>query len=88
MYGTKGTYFHNINGDLFYTSRNPSLKPQRINFKNNYVDQGEILKSFLSSLITKKKCIVSKSIVFDSMAVSLAIEDSIKKKKWIKVRYN
>lgn len=88
VYGTKGSFIHNLREDLFYNSRELNKRPKKIHFKDNYKNKGDILKSFINSVKYKKKCIVSKSDVLDSMAVSLAIEKSITKKKWIKVKYN
>ena len=87
VYGTRGTYFHGHRNDFVYNSRNPSLKPRNIFFKKNYINQGDILKSFTKSLISKEKSIVSKEDALRSITVSLAIEDSLKKKKWIEVNY-
>lgn len=88
VYGTKGTFIHNLREDLFYNSRKFKNLPKKINFKNNYQNKGDILKSFINSVKNKKKCIVSKSDVLNSMLVSLAIEQSIAKKRWVKVKYN
>ena len=87
VYGTKRTYFHSHLSDLIYNSRNPKLKPKNILFKNNYINQGDVLKSFTKSLISKEKSIVSKEDALRSITLSLAIEDSLKKKKWIEVNY-
>ena len=87
IYGTKGTYFHSHRNDIIYKSRNPKFKPKNIFFKKNYVNQGDILKSFIKSLTSKEKPLVTKKEALNSMIVSLAIEDSLKKKKWVKIKY-
>jgi hypothetical protein len=60
-----------------------------IKINDNYLNKNKkkILESFIDSLVSKKKPLVSQSDVISSMAISLAIDKSVKSNKWEKIRY-
>ena len=69
-------------------------KTDRISAKNADVpylhlnkNKSFILKSFIKSIIYNKKPVVTKDDILRTMAVSLAVEKSVKSKKWEKVIY-
>jgi predicted dehydrogenase len=87
LYGTERTFIQDYNKTYVSKSREVSNKVFKIN--NNYLDKNKkkILESFIHSLVSKKKPIVSQSDVINSMAISLAIDKSVKSNKWEKIKY-
>ena len=86
IYGTKKTFMHNSRESIFYNSRDPGKKERKISRVNSYNNQKFVLESFVKSLKRIKKSIVTKEEIFNSMLVCLAIEESIKKNKWINIK--
>ena len=87
LYGTKSTFIQEYNKAIVYSSREKNKKVVKI--KNNYLKKNKkkILESFIDSLIFKKKPLVSRTDVLSSMAISIAIDKSIKSNKWEKIKY-
>ncbi len=88
VYGTKQTFIQNFNDVGIFNSRvkiNPIKK-----FSNEYPNykKKKILENFLDIVINKKKNgLLNSKDVMNSMAVSIAIDKSIKTKKWEKIIY-
>ena len=73
---------------FFYKSRNKFVKPRKINFKIEKDYKGKILESFISYVKHgSKKPIILKQDALNSMSVCLAIDKSLKTKKWETVKY-
>lgn len=70
---------------IFRSRKNGKYNKLNTNYKN--IAKSQILKSFVDSIVFKKKPLVTKSDVLETIAISLAIEKSIKEKKWVKVKY-
>ena len=88
IFGSKGTLILTHKNLLFYRSRKKNIKPQKINFKVNKNYKKEILKSFISYVKdSSRKPIISKQDSLDTMSVCLAIDKSIKTKRWESVLY-
>ena len=87
VYGTKRTFIHNLKDNIIYKSRAINQKGNKIYFKDNYNNKGNVLKSFINNIIFNKKNIIDKQDVLNSMKISLAIQKSIKLKKWVEVKY-
>ena len=64
-------------------------KVKKIIINRKYLNKNKsfILKSFIKSIIYNKKPAVTKDDILRTMAVSLAVEKSVKSKKWEKVIY-
>lgn len=87
LYGTEQTFIQDYNNVYVINSREMNNKIIKIN--NNYLNKNKkkILDSFIDSLVSKKKPLVSQNDVFSSMAISLAIDKSIKSNKWENIKY-
>jgi hypothetical protein len=64
-------------------------KVKKIIINRKYLNKNKsfILKSFINSIIYNKKPVVTKNDILKTMAVSLAVEKSVKSKMWEKVTY-
>jgi len=87
VYGTEGTFIQKYQDATFRKSRNKNEKIKIISC--NYLNQNKsfILNSFIDSIIYKKQPVVTKNDILKTMAVSLAVEKSLKSKMWEKVTY-
>ncbi len=76
VYGTAATFIHDHQGARFYVSRNPEVAPSDI--EDAYVGpaKGDMLPSFVASILDGGDPEVTAREVFNAMAVSLAIEKS------------
>ena len=73
--------------DWFYNSRN-DFKGNKINYKFSNEQKSGILNSFIDSVYYQKDLkIVRENEIINLMSVCLAIEKSLKTKKWEKVKY-
>ena len=88
VYGTKQTFIQNFNDVGIFNSRikiNP-VKKLSNKYPNN--KKNKILENFLDIVLNKNKNVLLNSKdVMNSMAVSIAIDKSIKTKKWEKIIY-
>ena len=73
-----------------YIQHNPDVEDGKKGFieyftrmQKDYKDK--ILNSFVSQIVNKKKPLISKNEILDSMNVCLLSEKSLKSKKWEKV---
>jgi predicted dehydrogenase len=88
IFGSKGTLILSHKKLFFYKSRNKYIKPRKINFKIKKNYKGKILESFISHIKHgTKKPIILKQDALNTMSVCLAIDKSIKTKKWEIVKY-
>lgn len=87
VYGTKSSFFYNNKVVKFYNSRN-DFKGNKINYKFSNEQKSGILNSFIDSVYYQKDLkIVRENEIINLMSVCLAIEKSLKTKKWEKVKY-
>ena len=87
LYGTERTFIQDYK--RVYVSNSRQMNNKIIKINDNYLNKNKkkILESFIDSLISKKKPLVSQNDVISSMAISLAIDKSVKSNKWEKIRY-
>jgi predicted dehydrogenase len=87
VYGTKMSFIQKYNDASIFTSRdkNTNIETMSIKYKNE--EKSKILDSFVNSILFKKKALVSKKQTLESMAISIAINKSLKSKKWEKIKY-
>ena len=87
LYGTERTFIQDYSRSYVSKSRVVSNKVSKID--NNYLNKNKkkILESFIHSLVSKKKPLVSQSDVINSMAISLTIDKSAKSNKWEEIKY-
>lgn len=87
IYGTKFSFFYTNKVVKLYNSRNDS-KGRKINYKFSNDQKSEILNSFIDSVYYQKDLkIVHENEIINLMSVCLAVEKSLKTKKWEKVNY-
>ena len=88
VFGSKGTLILSHKNLFLYRSRKKHIKPRKINFKMKKNYKSKILESFISYVKNKsKRPIVLKQNALNAMSVCLAIDKSIKTKKWEIVKY-
>ena len=87
IYGTRGTFQQSHAGTVFIESRDPSIKPTIIDDPYPGVVKSDLIPSFINSINRNSKCNVTKQEVCDVMAISLAIEESIKTGSKVGVEY-
>ena len=87
LYGTERTFIQDYK--RVYVSNSRQINNKIIKINDNYLNKNKkkILESFIDSLVFKKKPLVSQNDVISSMAISLAIDKSVKSNKWEKIRY-
>ena len=87
IYGTKSTFYYNNEEFKYYKNReNLNIKKTKSNYSDK--QKSQILKSFIDSVYYKKNLkIVREKEIIDLMSVCFSIENSIKTKKWEKVKY-
>jgi predicted dehydrogenase len=82
VYGTKATFVNGLEHGLLFTSRNPSVKPEKITEKYPGVHKGDLINSFIQSIVDpKSKSDVMKDDVFKAMNLCFDIEEAMKTKK-------
>jgi len=88
IFGTKGTLILSHKDLFLYRSRKKYIKPKKINFKIQKNYKRKILESFISYVKDKtQKPIILRQDALNAMSVCLAIDKSIKTKRWEKVKY-
>ena len=88
VFGSKGTLILTHKNLFFYKSRNKYVEPRKINFKIKKNYKSKILESFISHIKHgTKKPIILKQDALNTMSVCMAIDKSIKTKRWEIVKY-
>ena len=87
IYGTRGTFQQSHAGTVFIDSRDPSIMPDIIDDPYPGVEKSDLIPSFVNSISENSECNVTKQEVCDVMAISLAIEESIKTGSKVSVDY-
>ncbi len=79
LYGTEKTFHHGPFGAAFFTDRDPSTLPEVIDDSYPGASKGDLIPSFVDHILDPLRVpLVSKKEVLEAMAVSLAIEESLK----------
>ena len=87
VYGTCGSFVHNLQGGTLYRSRDPEMAPDVTREVYEHDTKGDILRAFVTQVLEGTPGIVSAADVLDAMAVSLAIERSLATGQWEPVCY-
>ena len=87
VYGTNGTFQQSHGSSVLINSRDEKQTFKNITDPYPGTNKGDLIPSFVDSLIYNKKPDVTKQEVCDVMAISLAIEKSIRKGSKILVDY-
>lgn len=85
VYGTKATFINEYNRALLYTHRDEN-KFREINTAYPGVHKGDFIYNFVEAVLNNREPEISMKEIFDTMAVCLTIEKSIKEGP-VKVRY-
>jgi predicted dehydrogenase len=86
IYGSEKTFENHIDHERIYTKRD-SKEFKKINSKYLPREKGGLIKYFLENLTTKKKKIKLINEMFKSLSVCYAIDESLKKKDYVNVKY-
>jgi predicted dehydrogenase len=77
VYGTAGTFVNGQPDGWLYESRDPKAAPQRVDDPYPAVQKGDLIASFVESIVSGSKAIVGEEDVFRTMSVCLAIEKAV-----------
>lgn len=87
LYGTDATFQHGYGGARLFTSRDPEQAPVEVTEPYPGTAKGDMLPSFIASILDGAAPDVRADEVLDAMAVSLAVEESVRLERTIEVRY-
>jgi predicted dehydrogenase len=86
-YGTKATFENRPDAALLFTSRDAAVPPRRIETAYPGVHKGGLIGNFVDSILGRAAALVTHQEVFDCMAVCFAIEEALRKRAPVAVRY-
>jgi len=87
IYGTKATF---VNGPEFgelFKKREKNYQPEKIIQAYPGIEKGDLIFSFIESILKNKRAGVCEEDVFKAMSVCFAIEKSVKTQNKVKVHY-
>ena len=87
VYGTEGTFEQSHLGAAYFWSRDPQSSPELVNSTYPGTAKGDMLPSFVKSILDGTEPEVSAQEVVDVMSVSLAIEESLQSQQPVNVNY-
>ena len=87
VYGTKATFVNGKECGLLFTSRDSSAKPKKITDPYPGIHKGDLIYSFVNSIMNGAKSEVSGKDIFQAMSVCFAIEKATHTQGPVKVRY-
>jgi predicted dehydrogenase len=87
VFGTDGTFMYGAQGGVFYGSRDPQVPPEQIHLQYAATEKVSVQRSFVASILDGSPSDVSEEEVLSAMAVSLAIERSLRSGQWETVRH-
>jgi predicted dehydrogenase len=87
VYGTARTFEQSHTGAAYFSSRDPAAAPEPVIDSYPGVAKGDMLQSFIGYILDGTAPDVTMAEVFDTMAVSLAIEESLESGQPVNVKY-
>ena len=87
VYGTKATFVNGLEYGLLFESRNPEVPAKKILTAYPGTHKGELIYSFVDSIVTGAPEGISQKEVFQSMSVSFAIESAVQQSRSVMVDY-
>jgi predicted dehydrogenase len=87
MYGTKATFVNGLEHATLFTSRDPAKKAKKITTAYPGTHKGDLIYSFVDSILHDVPADVSSEDVFNSMSVCLAIEKAVQQSGTVTVNY-
>ena len=88
VYGTKKTFEYNFNKAKIFKSRNMKNNPTLLKKKFLNKDKSYLLLNFIDFLKKRSNQIISSTEIFKSMTLCFSIQESLKKKRLVKIFYN
>ncbi len=87
LYGTDATFLQNALGAAVFRSRDPSAQPEPVTEAATSAGKGDLIPSFVRAILDGTPAEVECGDVLDGMAVSLAIERSVRERKAVTIDY-
>jgi predicted dehydrogenase len=87
IYGTKATFENGRSWASLYTSREPDVPPRRIDTEYPGVHKGNLIYSFIDSIVSGGEAEVTPDDVFRAMAVCFALEKATHTSSFVPVEY-
>jgi predicted dehydrogenase len=87
VYGTNATFVQDRQGARLYTSRNPNALPAPVEEAYIGPAKGDMLPSFVASILDGAEPDVTAGDVMDAMQVSLAIENAARLEQTVALRW-
>lgn len=87
LYGTEATFVQNALGAAMFHSRDPAHMGEPANEPAKSVSKGDLVPSFVRAILDRERPEVSANDVLDAMAVSLAIERSVRERGAATIEY-
>lgn len=82
VYGTNGSFVHNYQGGVFYHSREPDSPAEKIHLHYAKESKADVQRAFVAHILDGTPAEVSIGEVMNAMAVSLAVERSLRTCQW------
>jgi predicted dehydrogenase len=87
VYGTAGTFIHGQQGGVLYRSRDPQADIEKVQMTYSREAKADVQRSFVAHILDGRPPDVSIAEVMNAMAVSLAVERSLRSHRWEPVIY-
>lgn len=87
LHGTKATFVNNLPHGKLFVSRDSNVPAQEVTDTYPGVLKGDLIDSFVNSIIHDSPAVVSTEDAFRAMSVCFAIEESVQNRQSIKVQY-
>jgi len=87
IYGTSATFVNDVQHGKLYRSRNPEEGPELIDAEYPGTHKGDLITSFIDSILNGTPPEVSAEDVFNSMSVCFAIEKAVQQVGPVAVDY-
>lgn len=78
VYGTKGSFFHDLNEAYYFQGRDTDCIITQCGHKFPGVAKGDFIPNFIRSILGKEQLLMPKEELFDLMYNSFLIEDNLK----------
>jgi len=87
VYGTNATFQNGMEYGMLFESRDASVEPERITAPYPGTQKGDLINSFLDSILNGSEAEVSMQDVFETMSVCFAIEKATYQEGFVSVDY-
>lgn len=87
VYGTKATFINGLQQGTLFTSRDPNSNQRVITAEYPGVHKGDLIYSFVQSILGEAPALVTTEDVFRTMSVCFAIEAAMQQQRAVSVRH-